>query len=107
MLPAQRLGRILGALLGEGRPRTLRGAACRQTAGRRPTDTPKRRTADGRHPAYCTAYGGTYGALYGGWTRLWRCGTCRRRSCRTIGMDNRAPACKVSSNERCVFPDGN
>ncbi len=39
MLPAERLGRILGALLGEGRPRTLRGAACRKTAGRRPTGT--------------------------------------------------------------------
>jgi hypothetical protein len=34
MLPAQRLGRILGALIGEGRPRTLRGAACKQN--RRP-----------------------------------------------------------------------
>jgi hypothetical protein len=39
MFPAQRLGRILGALLGEGRPRTIRGAACRQTAGRRPSKT--------------------------------------------------------------------
>ena len=37
MLPAERLGRILGALLGEGRPRTIRGAACTGTAGRRPT----------------------------------------------------------------------
>ena len=37
MLPAERLGRILGALLGEGRPRTIRGAACIETAGRRPT----------------------------------------------------------------------
>ncbi len=39
MLPAERLGRILGALLGEGRPRTLRGAACREAVGRRPSET--------------------------------------------------------------------
>ncbi len=39
MLPAKRLGRIFGALLEEGRPRTLRGAACRETAGRRPSET--------------------------------------------------------------------
>ena len=39
MLPAERLGRILGALLGEGRPRTIRGAACRRAAGRRPSKT--------------------------------------------------------------------
>ena len=37
MLPAERLGRILSALLGEGRPRTIRGAACSQAAGRRPS----------------------------------------------------------------------
>ena len=36
MLPAERLGRILGALLVEGRPRTIRGAACKKTVGRRP-----------------------------------------------------------------------
>ena len=39
MLPTERLGTILGALLGEGRPRTIRGAACKQTAGRKPTET--------------------------------------------------------------------
>jgi hypothetical protein len=39
MLPAERLGRILDALLGEGRPRTIRGAGCRDAAGRRPSKT--------------------------------------------------------------------
>ena len=39
MLSAERLEKILGALLGEGRPRTIRGAACIRTAGRRPSKT--------------------------------------------------------------------
>ena len=49
MLPAERLGRILGALLVEGRPRTIRGAACKKTVGRRPVlDGPVR----GRPPLW-------------------------------------------------------
>jgi hypothetical protein len=41
MLPAERLGRIFGALLAEGRPRTLRGQpADSQPAGGRPRPVP-------------------------------------------------------------------
>ncbi len=54
MLPAERSGRILGALLVEERPRTIRGAACMS------------QPAAGRSFWFCS-FGVRLGLLAGGW----------------------------------------